>query len=312
MVYLITGGCGFIGSHLAEALVSGGNRVRIYDNLSSGYEKNISSIRNKAELIKADIRDLSAITSAMSGVDYVFHGAALVSVFDSVKRPRDNHDINITGTLNVLTAARDKGVKRVVFASSAAVYGNNPELPKREDMKPEPESPYGLAKVAAEHYLAVFAKLYGLETVGLRFFNAYGPRQDPDSLYSGVISRFVKAVTDGNPPAVFGDGKQTRDFVFVDDVVQACILALHSTGIGKGDVFNIGSGFQTSLLDLLKVLKELNGKSFDIKFYEPRAGDLKHSYADITLAGQKLLFSPRHDIRTGLKKLLDYIVLREL
>jgi len=312
MVYLITGGCGFIGSHLAEALVSGGNRVRIYDNLSSGYEKNISSVRNKAELIKADIRDLSAITSAMSGVDYVFHGAALVSVFDSVKRPRDNHDINITGTLNVLTAARDKGVKRVVFASSAAVYGNNPELPKREDMKPEPESPYGLAKVAAEHYLAVFAKLYGLETVGLRFFNAYGPRQDPDSLYSGVISRFVKAVLDGNPPAVFGDGKQTRDFVFVDDVVQACILAMHSTGIGKGDVFNIGSGFQTSLLDLLKVLKELNGKSFDIKFYEPRAGDLKHSYADITLAGQKLLFSPKHDIRTGLKKLLDYIVLREL
>jgi UDP-glucose 4-epimerase len=308
MVYLITGGCGFIGSHLAEALVSGGNRVRIYDNLSSGYEKNISSISNKAELIKADIRDLSAITSAMSGVDYVFHGAALVSVFDSVKRPRDNHDINITGTLNVLTAARDKGVKRVVFASSAAVYGNNPELPKREDMKPEPESPYGLAKVASEHYLAVFAKLYGLETVGLRFFNAYGPRQDPDSLYSGVISRFVKAVTEGNPPAVFGDGKQTRDFVFVDDVVQACILAMHSTGIGKGDVFNIGSGSQTSLLDLLKVLKELNGKSFDIEFYEPRAGDLKHSYADITLAGQKLLFSPRHDIRTGLKKLLDYIV----
>ncbi|MBU2621039.1 MAG: SDR family oxidoreductase [Pseudomonadota bacterium] len=308
MVYMITGGCGFIGSHLAEALVSGGNRVRIYDNLSSGYEKNISSIRNKAELIKADIRDLSAITSAMSGVDYVFHGAALVSVFDSVKRPRDNHDINITGTLNVLTAARDKGVKRVVFASSAAVYGNNPELPKREDMKPEPESPYGLAKVASEHYLAVFAKLYGLETVGLRFFNAYGPRQDPDSLYSGVISRFVKAVLDGNPPAVFGDGKQTRDFVFVDDVVQACILAMHSTGIGKGDVFNIGSGFQTSLLDLLKVLKELTGKSFDIEFHEPRAGDLKHSYADITLAGQKLLFSPRHDLRTGLKKLLDYIV----
>ena len=308
MVYLITGGCGFIGSHVAEALVSGGNRVRIYDNLSSGYEKNISSIKNKIELIKADIRDLSAITSAMSGVDYVFHGAALVSVFDSVKHPLDNHDINITGTLNVLTAARDKGVKRLVFASSAAVYGNNPELPKREEMKPEPESPYGLAKVASEHYLSVFSKLYGLETVGLRFFNAYGPRQDPDSLYSGVISKFVKAVADGNPPAVFGDGKQTRDFVFVDDVVQASILAIHSTGVGNGDVFNIGSGFQTSLIDLLEVLKELTGKPFDIEFHEPRAGDLKHSCADITLAGQKLLFSPRHDIRTGLKKLLNYIV----
>ena len=196
----------------------------------------------------------------------------------------------------------------MVFASSAAVYGNNPELPKREEMKPEPESPYGLAKVASEHYLSVFSKLYGLETVGLRFFNAYGPRQDPDSLYSGVISKFVKALADGNPPAVFGDGKQTRDFVFVDDVVQASILAIHSTGVGNGDVFNIGSGFQTSLLDLLKELKELSGKSFNIEFHEPRAGDLKHSCADITLAKQKLLFSPRHDIRTGLKKLLDYIV----
>lgn len=304
MVYLITGGCGFIGSHLAEALISGRNKVRIFDNLSSGYEKNISSIRNKAEFIKADIRDLSAITTAMSGVDYVFHGAALVSVFDSVNRPRDNHDINITGTFNVLAAARDKGVKRVVFASSAAVYGNNPELPKREAMKPEPESPYGIAKVAAEHYLSVFARLYGLETVGLRFFNAYGPRQDPDSLYSGVISRFVKAVTDGGNPFVFGDGKQTRDFIFVDDVVQACILAMHSTGIGKGDIFNIGSGVKTSLLDLLEVLKELSGKSFDIEFHEPREGDLKDSCADITLAKQKLLFTPRHNIRTGLKKLL--------
>ncbi|RPH51241.1 MAG: SDR family oxidoreductase [Desulfobacteraceae bacterium] len=308
MVYLITGGCGFIGSHLAEELVSEGNSVRIYDNLSSGYEKNIATIRNKVEFIKADVRDLSAINSAMSGVDNVFHGAALVSVFDSVKRPYDNHDINLTGTLNVLTAARDNGVKRLVFASSAAVYGNNPELPKREDMKPEPESPYGLAKVAAEHYLAVFAKLYGLETVGLRFFNVYGPRQDPGSLYSGVTSRFVKAVMDGDSPSVFGDGKQTRDFIFVDDVVRACILAMYSTGIGKGDVFNIGSGFQTSLLDLLKVLKEFVGKSFDIEFYEPRTGDLKHSCADITLAEQKLQFSPKHDIRAGLKKLLDYIV----
>jgi UDP-glucose 4-epimerase len=174
-------------------------------------------------------------------------------------------------------------------------------------MKPEPESPYGLAKVAAEHYLSVFAKLYRLETVVLRFFNVFGPRQDPDSLYSGVISRFVKAVMEGNSPAVFGDGKQTRDFIFVDDVVRACVLAMHSTGIGKGDVFNIGSGVQTSLLDLLKVLKELAGKTFDIGFHEPREGDLKHSSADITLAKQKLLFSPKYDIRTGLKKLIDYI-----
>jgi nucleoside-diphosphate-sugar epimerase len=175
-------------------------------------------------------------------------------------------------------------------------------------MKPEPESPYGLAKVAAEHYLSVFAKLYGLETAVLRFFNVYGPRQDPNSLYSGVISRFVKAITEGDSPSVFGDGKQTRDFIFVDDAVKAALLAMRSKNIGKGDIFNIGSGARTSLLDLLEVLREITGNSFDVKFHEERAGDLKHSYADITLAKEKLLFSPKYDIRTGLKKLLNHTV----
>ncbi len=306
MVYLVTGGCGFIGSHIAEKLVFEGNRVKILDNLSSGHEKNISSIKNEIELIKADIRDIPAVTSAMSNVDHVFHEAALVSVFDSVTRPRENHDINITGILNVLTAARDAGVKRVVFASSAAVYGNNPVLPKCEVMKSEPESPYGLAKVTSEYYLALFSRLYGLETVSLRYFNVYGPRQDPNSVYSGVISRFVEAVLRGSSPVVFGDGMQTRDFIFVDDVVQANILAMNTPGIGKGDVFNIGSGTQTSLIELIEILNSLTGRTFNIEFSKPRAGDLKHSYADISLVKQKLLFSPKHGLREGLRKLLDY------
>lgn len=306
MIYLIIGGCGFIGSHIAERLVMEGNSVRIFDDLSSGKETNIFPIRNKLEFIKSDIRNVSEITSAMAGVDYVFHQAALVSVFDSVKRPKDNHDINIAGTLNILIAARDAGVKRLVFAGSAAAYGNNPVLPKKEDMKPEPESPYGLAKVTSEQYLALFSKLYGMETVSLRYFNVYGPRQNPDSLYSGVISRFVEAVLKGISPTVYGDGKQTRDFVFIDDVVQANLLAMHASGIGRGEIFNIGSGNQTSLLDLLEILKDVTGSTFDIKFDETRQGDIKHSLADITLAMQKLSYSPKHDIRTGLKRLCCY------
>ncbi|MGB5158363.1 SDR family oxidoreductase [Desulfobacterium sp. N47] len=308
MKYLVIGGCGFIGSHIAEKLVRDGKSVRIFDNLSSGYEENISSFRNKVEFIKSDIRDISAINAAMAGIDYVFHEAALVSVFDSVKRPKDNHDINITGTINVLLAAREAGVKRLVFAASAAAYGNNPLLPKKEDMKPEPESPYGLAKVTSEQYLALFSKLYGLETVNLRYFNVYGPRQDPGSMYSGVISRFVEAVLKGESPTVYGDGSQTRDFVFVEDIVQANLLAMHTPGIGCGEIFNIGSGKQTSLLDLLEILKDITGSDFEIKFAESRQGDIKHSVADITLAVQKLSYSPKYDVQTGLKRLVDYVV----
>lgn len=311
MKYLIIGGCGFIGSHIAEKLVMEGESVRIFDDLSSGYEKNIFPFRNKVEFIKSDIRDIPAITSAMAGIDYVFHEAALVSVFDSVKRPKDNHDINITGTINILLAAREAGVKRLVFAGSAAAYGNNPLLPKKEDMKPEPESPYGLAKVTSEQYLALFSRLYGIETVSLRYFNVYGPRQDPNSIYSGVISRFVEAVLKGISPTVYGDGSQTRDFVFVDDVVQANLLAMHTPGIGHGEIFNIGSGKQTSLLDLLEILKDIAGNKFEIKFAESRQGDIKHSVANITLAMQKLSYSPKRDIRDGLKVLIDYAALQK-
>ncbi len=305
MKYIVTGGCGFIGSHIAEALVKDGHAAVVFDNLSSGHESNLAEFRDRVDFVRGDIRDPDALTAAMAGVAGVFHEAALVSVFDSVERPMDNHEINITGTLNVLTAARTCGVKRVLIAASAAAYGNNPDLPKQETMRPEPESPYGLAKVAGEYYMRVFAKLYGVETVCLRYFNVYGPRQDPGSMYSGVISRFADAVSAGRNPTVFGDGKQTRDFVFVRDVARANLLAMTSERLGQGEVVNIGTGRSVSLLDLLDALQDLTDRTFDIEFKPERPGDIRHSLADIALARATLGYEPDVDIRAGLKALLD-------
>ncbi len=302
--YLVTGGCGFIGSHIAESLVEQENIVIIYDNLSSGYERNIAGFRDKIAFIEADIRDVRALTDAMQGVDYVFHEAAMVSVFDSVERPIENHDINITGTLNVLVAARECGVKRVVAASSAAVYGDDPALPKTEEMIPCHESPYALAKIVNEHYTRVFANLYGLETVVLRYFNVYGPRQDPGSMYSGVIAKFSDDILAGRNPTVFGDGLQSRDFIFVRDVVEANFLAMHNPNLGKGEVFNIATGRRTSLLNLLDILKDLVGKDVNPRFKDARRGDVRHSVADITRAQRELGFTPRYDLREGLGELL--------
>ena len=303
--YLVTGGCGFIGSHIAESLVEQEHIVIIYDNLSSGYERNIAGFRDKIAFIEADIRDVRALTDAMQGVDYVFHEAAMVSVFDSVERPIENHDINITGTLNVLVAARECGVKRVVAASSAAVYGDDPALPKTEEMIPCPESPYALAKIVNEHYTRVFANLYGLETVVLRYFNVYGPRQDPGSMYSGVIAKFSDDILAGRNPTVFGDGLQSRDFIFVRDVVEANFLAMHNPNLGKGEVFNIATGRRSSLLNLLDILKDLVGKDVNPRFKDARRGDVRHSVADITRAQRELGFTPRYDLREGLGELLE-------
>jgi len=302
--YLVTGGCGFIGSHIAESLVEQEHIVIIYDNLSSGYERNIAGFRDKIAFIEADIRDVRALTDAMQGVDYVFHEAAMVSVFDSVERPIENHDINITGTLNVLVAARECGVKRVVAASSAAVYGDDPALPKTEEMIPCPESPYALAKIVNEHYTRVFANLYGLETVVLRYFNVYGPRQDPGSMYSGVIAKFSDDILAGRNPTVFGDGLQSRDFIFVRDVVEANFLAMNNRSLGKGEVFNIATGRRSSLLNLLDILKDLVGKDVNPRFKDARRGDVRHSVADITRAQRELGFTPRYDLREGLGELL--------
>lgn len=304
MTYLVTGGCGFIGSHICEALVDRDDTVIVYDNLASGYEHNLDGFRDKVRFIQADVRDPEALAKAMDGVDYVFHEAALVSVFDSVDRPQDNHEINITGTLNVLEAARQAGVKRVVMACTAAAYGNNPELPKREDMRPEPESPYGLAKVTGEYYLRIYAQLYGLETVALRYFNVYGPRQDPSSMYSGVISKFSELVNQQQAPTIFGDGLQTRDFVYVKDVVQGNLLAMAASDLGQGEVLNIATGEQTSLLDLLAVLNDLTDQQLEPTFKDARAGDVKHSVAAIDRAKETLGYAPAYDLHRGLNELL--------
>jgi len=305
MKYLITGGCGFIGSHIAEELVKEGHAVRILDDLSSGYEHNIAHMRDKVEFINGDILDADALEKAVCGVDYIFHEAALVSVFDSVERPGDNNDINVTGTLNVLMAARAAGVKRVVMASSAAVYGNNPDLPNKEGMVPEPESPYAVAKITDEYYMKVFYRLYGLETVCLRYFNVYGPRQDPSSMYSGVISKFVEVLGKKQTPVIFGDGLQSRDFVYVKDIVQANMLAMHSEKAGSGEVFNVATGNRIDLLELLKNLGGIYGYDIKPEFKDTRQGDIKHSVADIGLIKNTLQFSPKHTIQEGLKALVE-------
>lgn len=301
---MVTGGCGFIGSHLCEALLSRGCKVRVLDDLSSGYRENLRHLEGSVEVKIGDVRDPSAVAEAMAGVSGVFHEAALVSVFDSVKRPGDCHDINATGTLNVLQAARAGGVRRVILASTAAAYGNDPTLPKREDLRPQPESPYAVAKVVGEHYQRIFSSLYGLETVTLRYFNVFGPRQDPRSPYSGVISKFTDDVRAGRRPTVFGDGGQSRDFVFVKDVVQANLRAMFDLARAEGQVYNVGSGTTATLLDLLAALGRLTGQRLEPVHKEARVGDIRHSSADISRARKELGYEPGFDLESGLRELL--------
>lgn len=303
--YLVTGGCGFIGSHIVEALVARGDHVRILDDLSSGYEANLASIGDKVEFIRGDIRDTAAVASAMQGITRVFHEAALVSVFESVEDPEKNHDINITGTLKVLDAARKAGVKRIVWASSAAIYGDDAALPKTEAMLPLPVSPYGMAKLSGEHYMSVFSACYGIETVSLRYFNVYGPRQDPNSMYAGVIAKFCDAVRKGETPTIYGDGKQTRDFVFVKDIARANLHAMDSGNAGKGEAINIATGTHVSLLDLVAVLGDLSGRKLEPGFKDVRAGDVKDSVADVSRARDLIGFEARTTLHEGLQALLS-------
>jgi nucleoside-diphosphate-sugar epimerase len=302
--YLITGGCGFIGSHIAEALVAEGHIVRVFDNLATGYLENLKDFADRVEFVRGDIREPAALQAAMKGIEFVFHEAALVSVAISVKDPEENDAINIRGTLNVLQAARAAGARRLVIASSAAVYGNNPALPKREDMLPEPESPYALGKLAGEHYLHLFSSLYGLQTVVLRYFNVFGPRQDARSMYSGVISKFAADLQAGRTPTIFGDGGQTRDFVFVKDVVQANLLAMRSDKVGRGEAFNVATNTQVTLLDLLATLQKLTGRTGQPRFEPARSGDIRHSFADISKAQRVLGYQPRFSLADGLRELL--------
>ena len=302
--YLITGGCGFIGSHLAEALVAEGHTVRVFDNLATGRLENLQGFAARVEFVRGDIREPAALQAAMQGIEFVFHEAALVSVIISVEQPEENDTINIRGTLNVLQAARAAGAKRVVFASSAAIYGNNPTLPKREDMLPEPESPYALSKLTGEHYLRLYSSLYGLQTVTLRYFNVFGPRQDAHSMYSGVISTFAANLQAGRTPTIFGDGTQTRDFVFVKDVIQANLLAMRSDKVGHGEVFNVATNTQVSLRELLAMLQKLTGRSGQPHFKPARVGDIRHSVADISQAQRVLGYHPQHTLNNGLRTLL--------
>ena len=305
MRVLVTGGAGFIGSHIAERLVRDGHAVRIVDNFSSGRRANLAGFADKVELVEGDIRDAALLERLSLGCELVYHEAAVVSVPYSVEHPQETHDVNIQGTLNVLQAARRGKVRRVVFACSAAVYGEEPELPKREAMAPLPIAPYGVEKITGEYYLGVFNKLYGVETVSLRYFNVFGPRQDPRSPYSGVISIFVDRVLKGVTPRVFGDGQQCRDFVFVANVVDANLLAGRAAS-AAGRCYNIGCGQRTTLNDLLRILGRLTGQEVHPEYDEARAGDIRESVADISRARRELGYEPVISVEEGLRQLLDH------
>lgn len=305
--YLVTGGAGFIGSHLVEALAVQGHRVRVLDNLTSGFARNLEHIAGEVELVVGDIRSPDQIASALDGVEHVFHEAALDPQSEAGVAPFDVHEVNLTGTLRVLEACRVQGVRRVVLASSAAVYGNNPGLPMREDVRPEPESPAAVASVASEHYARVYHGWFGLETVALRCFNVFGPRQDPSSMYSGVILKFSDALLKKQAPVIFGDGGQTRDFVFVQDVVQAHLKAMAAPAAAvSGRVFNVGTGRRASLLEALAALEALAGQAGPPpEFRAARAGDVHDSVSDISAAREAFGYAPAFDLREGLRALWE-------
>lgn len=305
MRYLVTGGAGFIGSNTVDELVRRGHGVVVLDDLSSGKEDNLAEVRSKITFMKGSITDIEVVQKAMVQADYVIHLAARTSVPRSVKDPVDTNRINVDGTLNVLVAARDNKVKRVVFAASSSAYGDTPTLPKSEDMQPVPISPYGVSKFVGELYAQTFGRCYGLENVSLRYFNIFGPRQDPDSPYSGVLSRFSTAFLDSTPPVVFGDGEQTRDFTYVDNAVQANILACEAPS-ASGRTFNIGTGHAVSLNQVLQMLQKASGKTLETKYEPPREGDIRDSLADIRLAKEFLGYEPTVLFEEGLERTFSW------
>ncbi len=303
--FLVTGGAGFIGSHLVEYLEKRGEKVRALDNFSTGKMENIEDFAERIDLIKGDVRDRKTCEEAVKGVDFVFHQAAVCSVPRSIEDPLATNETNIDGTLNLLIAAKEARVKRFICASSSSVYGETEVLPKVETMNTAPSSPYGVTKHVQESYCKVFYKVYGLETVCLRYFNVYGPKQDPDSPYSAVIPSFIRRFLRDESPIIYGDGEQTRDFTFVDDCIQANWKACYAQGIGGG-VFNIATGKRISINQLYRELLNLLGKEMSPVYASPRRGDIIHSLADITMAKAKMGYSPRYDIGTGLKKSLQW------
>jgi nucleoside-diphosphate-sugar epimerase len=298
--YLVTGVAGFIGSTLARELLAQGQRVRGLDNFSTGKRENVAELRGQIDLHEADLLDLDALHQACGGVDYVMHEAAIPSVPRSVKDPLGNNQANVDGTLNLLVACRDAKVKRVVYAASSSAYGDTPTLPKREDMPPNPISPYATAKLASEYYMTSFYRCYGLETVCLRYFNVFGPRQDPGSPYSGVLSLFNAALLNGTQPAVYGDGEQSRDFTYVANVVQANLLACTAKGTA-GLAINVGTGNRYTLNHTLALLERITGLPAMAKYFPPRGGDIRDSQADISQAKELLGYSPQIGFEEGLR-----------
>ena len=305
--YLVTGGAGFIGSHLAEAIAKRGERVIVVDDLSTGRLENFKGFSDMVEFVQGDVTDLELMNKVMKGVQFVMHEAAIPSVPRSVKEPLKCNRAAVDGTLSVLLAARDAGVKRLVYASSSSVYGETEILPKVEVMPNGPISPYAVAKLAGELYTKVFWRVYGLETVSLRYFNVFGPRQDPNSMYSGVIVKFIRSLAKGEAPVVFGDGTQTRDFTYIDNVVRANLLALEApTGPAIGMAFNVGTGVETEINGLLALIAQEMGTNVKPRFEPARSDDIRNSLADITLARRFLGYKPDVTLEEGVARTVKY------
>ncbi len=298
--YLITGGAGFIGSNLVERLLERGYKVRILDNFSTGKRENINKFKEVLEIIEGDVRDIETIRSAMKGVEFCLHLAALTSVTRSVENPYDSMEVNIRGTLNVLVSARETNIK-VIYASSASVYGSNPELPRIEDMVPEPLSPYALSKFVGEHYCRIFHRAFNVRVVTLRYFNVFGKRQNADSRYSAVIPKFINALSQGNSPTIYGDGNQTRDFTHVENVVNASLLACEKDEV-NGEIFNIGCGKRISVHELLSSMCKIMNVEINPAYAEERAGDVRHSEASIEKAKEVLGYKAEVDLEEGLRR----------
>ncbi len=305
MRYLVTGGAGFIGSNTVEELVRRGHSVVVLDDLSGGKEENLAEVRTKITFIKGTITDLEVVRRAVQEADYVLHLAARTSVPRSVKDPIETNRANVDGTLNVLVAARDAKVKRIVFAASSSAYGETPTLPKVETMQPLPISPYGVSKFVGELYAQVFGRCYGLENVSLRYFNVFGPRQDPSSPYSGVLSKFITAFLEDAQPVVYGDGEQSRDFTFIENVVQANLLACEAPN-ASGKLFNVGTGNRFTLNQTLRLLEQIAGKRLEAKYDPPRDGDIRDSQADITQSRELLGYDPQVGFEEGLRRTYDW------
>jgi nucleoside-diphosphate-sugar epimerase len=303
--YLVTGGAGFIGSNVIDELVRRGETVRTLDNLATGHIENLASVREKIQWHEADIRNLESIRPDFDGVDYVIHLAAVPSVPRSVADPLTSNSVNIDGTLNVLLAARDAGARRVVFAASSSAYGDHPALPRVETQEPRPLSPYALTKLTGEYYCKIFTQVYGLETVALRYFNIFGPRQSPDSPYSGVLSLFISAYMNGKTPTIFGDGEQSRDFTFVENTVDATLRACTAPE-ASGRVINVGTGERHTLNEIVKILDKIFGVQVTPRYDAPRTGDVPHSHANISLAHKLLGYEPKVRFEEGLNKTVEW------